>query len=98
MIKVLVFAFAALMALDAVQTYFFPRFGLREGNAWLAKLLSQEGIDELFFVKYIVFFMVLAGAGEGVLPLWALFLILAMQGGVVIWNFYKMLSNRKANP
>lgn len=91
--KTLIIIFAALMVLDIVQTYFFQRFGLKEGNPLLAKLMSQHGFDELFFAKYIVFLAVFAAAGQGWIPIWAMWVAIGLQLAVVAWNAYKMLRN-----
>ena len=92
--KYLVAIFAALMVIDLVQTYFFPRYGLREGNPLLAKLMGQDGFDELFFAKYIVFLAVFAAAGQGWIGSGTLYAAIALQGAVVAWNAYKMWTNR----
>ena len=93
-IQILVTVFGVLMALDVVQTYYVPRFGLKEGNPWMAKLLAQEGFDGLVLAKYIVFFAVVVAAGQGWASSTFLYVIVSFQLGVVCWNAYKMLRNQ----
>ena len=93
--KLLVAIFAGLMILDLVQTYFFPKYGLKEGNPFMAKLLTQYGFDELVFAKYVVFLMVFALAGSGVLGPPALWTVIGIQSSVVLWNAWKMSKGRQ---
>ena len=94
MIELLVAAFALLSIADVVETYFFPRFGLREGNSRMARLISLHGFDGLFAAKYVVFAGILIAAAEG----WAgpveLGVAVAMQLGIVTWNAVLMWRNR----
>lgn len=93
-IQFLVALFGVLMALDVVQTYFFPRFGLKEGNPWLAKLMAQEGFDALVFAKYVVFLAVFAAAGQGWVPIVGMWIVITLQAIVIGWNAYKMIGGR----
>lgn len=93
-LQTLVVIFGVLSALDVVQTYYFPRFGLKEGNPWLAKLMSQEGFDVLFLVKYAVFAGVLIASAQEWIGRTELYVAIGLQTGVVAWNAHKMLRNR----
>jgi membrane-bound metal-dependent hydrolase YbcI (DUF457 family) len=91
LVQPLVGIFAALTAADIVQTYFFPRFGLKEGNRWIAKLMSQYGFDEVFLVKYVIFFGFFVAAGQGWIPPQGMWLAIGLQAAVLVWNAVKMI-------
>jgi hypothetical protein len=93
-VAVLAAIFAALMVADIVQTYFFPRYGLKEGNPIIAKLMGQYGFDEVFFVKYVVFLGVFVAAGQGWIPAHGMWIAIGLQAAVLAWNGWNMWRNR----
>lgn len=94
-LETLVAIFAVFSIADVTETYFFPRLGLKEGNPWLAKLMSQDGFDSLFFVKYVVFLGVFVAAGQGWVGSSALYAAVSIQLAVVLYNAYKMMKGGK---
>ncbi len=88
--RALLLVFGLLTVVDVVQTYLFPRYGLREGNRLLAKLMAQEGFDVLFLVKYALFAALVIATGQGWIGVPALAIAVALQAGVVGWNFRAM--------
>jgi hypothetical protein len=97
MTEILLAVFALLSVADIWTTYLFPRYGLREGNPILARLMGQHGFDELYLAKYVVFVGVLVAAHQGWAPLWLIGAACVAQGVVVAWNLYHIWRRRSWN-
>ena len=90
----LLFLFAFLMLADIWTTGQFTKYRIDEANHWLKKLMGEYGFDELYFVKYFVFVMILAAGGEGWIGIPEMVVANLIQGGVVIWNLYQIWRRR----